>query len=429
MFSFRTCRGGARPLPGGLKDHPYGLICILAVLLIPSAASARDLVLWHAYRAAERTVLEETVSRWNRTGRGKDPKIQLLAVPYDAFSDKISAAVPRGHGPDLFIFAHDRVGDWAESRIVEPIEFWMTEAHAGRFLYKTIDSLCYKESLYGLPLAFKSTILIYNKALVPRVPKTTDELIAMGLKLTDRKSGRFGLVYTNAKLYFHAAWLFGFKGLIFDGKGSLRVSSPEARAALAFARDMGGKEGIVPPESSATLTTSLFNQGKAGMAISGPWMLGEISKELDVGLAPLPTVSATGMPAAPFLGAEGIMMSARSPQKRAAFRAMTFLASDKMAILRALRARQPVANKAAWEHPKLKADPVLSAFRKQLDTATVMPGTPKMRVIWSPYDTALEKVIGAGGDPAAALAEAEQEIRLFLAAQNGGAKNKQRESR
>ena len=411
---------------GGAK-RPFLVLCSLFLVLcslLPATAGAKELVLWHAYRADERTALEETVERWNTKARGKDPKIQLLAVPYDAFSDKISAAVPRGHGPDLFIFAHDRVGDWAESSIVEPIEFWMTDAHAGRFLYKTIDSLCYKESLYGLPLAFKSTILIYNKALVPVAPTTTDELIAVGRRLTDRKAGRFGLVYTNAKLYFHAAWLFGHGAVIFDAAGKPRVNSAEARAALSFARDMGGKRGIVPPESSATLTTSLFNQGKAGMAISGPWMLGEISKDLSVGLAPLPTVSSTGKPAAPFLGAEGIMMSARSRQKKAAFRAMTFLASDEMATLRALRARQPVANRAAWEHPKLKADPVLSAFRKQLDTATVMPGTPEMRVIWAPYDIALEKVIGSGGEPGAALQEAEQEIRRFLSAQNGGAKGK-----
>jgi len=398
------------------------LLCLLIALLTAGQASAKELVLWHAYRADERTALEETVERWNKGARGQDPEILLLAVPYDAFSDKISAAVPRGHGPDLFIFAHDRVGDWAESNIVEPIEFWMTEAHANRFLYKTINSLAYKESLYGLPLAFKSTILFYNKAMVPTPPTTTDELLAVGRKLTDRKAGRFGLVYNNANLYFHAGWLFGHGAVIFDGKGKPRVNSPEARAAISFARDMGGKKGIVPPESSATLTTSLFNQGKAGMAISGPWMLGEIAKEMDVGLAPLPTVSSTGKPAAPFLGAEGIMMSARSRQKKAAFRAMTFLASDEMATHRALRARQPVANRAAWEHPKLKADPVLSAFRKQLDTATVMPGTPEMRVIWAPYDIALAKVIGAGGEVNAALQEAEQEIRRFLAAQNGGAK-------
>ena len=403
-------------------------ILVLLALLVPSSALAKELVLWHAYRADERTALEKTVARWNDKARGQDPRIQLLAVPYDAFSDKISAAVPRGHGPDLFIFAHDRVGDWAESSIVEPIEFWMTEAHAGRFLYKTIDSLCYKESLYGLPLAFKTTILIYNKALVPTPPKTTDELMAVGRRLTDRKAGRFGLVYTNTKLYFHAAWLFGHGAVIFDKQGKPRVNSAEGRAALNFARDMGGKHGIVPPESSATLTTSLFNQGKAGMAISGPWMLGEISRDLDVGLAPLPLVSSTGKPAAPFLGAEGIMMSARSTQKKAAFRAMTFLASDEMATLRALGARQPVANREVWEHPKLKADPVLSAFREQLDTATVMPGTPEMRVIWAPYDIALEKVIGAGGEAGAALHEAEQEIRRFLAAQHGGAKGNKAEA-
>ena len=37
-------------------------------------------------------------------------QIETLAVPYQAFADRITAAVPRGKGPDLFIFAHDRIG-------------------------------------------------------------------------------------------------------------------------------------------------------------------------------------------------------------------------------------------------------------------------------------------------------------------------------
>lgn len=142
-----------------------------AALLAAAPASAKPLVLWHAYRAAERTALEATVKRWNEGDRGKDPRIKLLAVPYDAFPDKISAAIPRGHGPDLFIFAHDRVGDWAEAKVIEPIEFWMTEKHADVFIFKAIDALCYKDSLYGLPMAFKSTALYYNKALVPSPPQ------------------------------------------------------------------------------------------------------------------------------------------------------------------------------------------------------------------------------------------------------------------
>lgn len=402
--------------PGSVGIRLGPALVAVWMLAWSGPAAGRDLVLWHAYRAAEREALEQTVARWNQGGRGKDPKIQLLAVPYDAFSDKITAAIPRGHGPDLFIFAHDRVGDWAESRIVEPIEFWMTEAHVGQFLDKTIDSLCYHDSLYGLPLAFKSTILYFNKDLVPEPPRTTQDLLTVGRRLTDRAAGRFGLVYANTGLYAHAAWLFGFGGVIFDDKGRLKVLSPQALHALAFVRDLGSSTGIVPPEASGPLTTTLFNQRKAAMAINGPWMLGEIDASIRLGLAPLPVITQSGRPAAPFLGAEGIMMSARGANKRAAFRAMVYLTSDEAALHRALHARQPVANRAAWEHPRVKTDAVLSAFRAQLDSATVMPGTPEMRVVWGPYDNALQKVIQNGGSPRAALEEAEDEIRRYLAA-------------
>jgi arabinogalactan oligomer/maltooligosaccharide transport system substrate-binding protein len=383
------------------------------------AAEARPLVLWHAYRAAERTAIEATVRQWNEGARGAAPQIQLLAVPYDAFSDKITAAVPRGHGPDLFIFAHDRVGDWAESRIIEPIEFWMTEEHADQFLFKTIDALCYRDSLYGLPLAFKSTALFYNKDLVPRPPTTTDELLALGRKLTEAGAGRYGLAYDNAKLYFHAPWHFGHGGQIFDERGELRVRTPEAERGLAFAGTLGRAGGIVPPECSAVLTTSLFSQGKAAMAISGPWMLGELPASLNVGVAPLPRVSSTGRLAGPFMGAEAIMMTTHCRDKAAAFRAMTFLTSDGAAIVRALQARQPVANVAAWKDARVTRDPILAAFRRQLDSAVVMPGTPEMRVVWSPVDMALQKVISGAASPKAALVEAEAEIRRYLDAAKG----------
>ena len=410
-----------------ITRRPFLLLCALFFVLCSAGrAAAKPLVLWHSYRASERKALEETVKRWNQGARKKDPKIQLLAVPYDAFPDKITAAIPRGHGPDLFIFAHDRVGDWAESKVIEPIEFWMTEKHADKFLFKSIDALCYGDSLFGLPMAFKSTALYYNRALLPRPPKNTNELLAMGRKQTNPDEGRYGLVYDNRKLYFHAPWLFGFSGKVFDAKGVLRVNTPAARKALAFAYRMGGKGGIVPPESSSTVTTSLFNSGKAAMVISGPWMLGEIDAKIKYAVAPLPVVSGTGKAAAPFLGAEGVMMSSKCTRKAAAFRAMTFLTSDEMAVIRMLRARQPVASVAAWKDPRVKKknDRVLAAFRKQLDASVVMPGTPEMRLVWSPYDMAIQKVVTGSARPAAALKEAEAEIQRFLQMRNAGKKGK-----
>ena len=36
--------------------------------------------------------------------------VELLAVPFDAYTAKLAAAVPHAHGPDLFVDAHERLG-------------------------------------------------------------------------------------------------------------------------------------------------------------------------------------------------------------------------------------------------------------------------------------------------------------------------------
>ena len=385
---------------------------MIATLLCALLADPGTVVLWHSYRANEKDALEQAAAKWN--AQPDVPKLELLAVPYDALADKITAAVPRGHGPDLFIFAHDRIGDWAESHILEPIEFFVDEALCDRYLRKTIDALVYGDSLYGLPLAYKSAALFYNKALVTKPPTTTAELLELGRRLTDRKAGRFGLVYENVKLFFHAAWLHGFGGEVFDERGQLHVVTPAAVRALEWARLLGGPDGIVPPETSGVLLSTLFNEGKAAMAMSGPWFVGEIRPGVSYGVAPLPIVSETGRRAEPFLGVEAVLMSAYARDKKAAFRVMQYLAGDEAALLRARTARQTVANVAAYRDPRIAKDPLIAAFRQQLDDARVMPGTPEMRIAWSPYDMAIQQVVALGGDPNAALREAEQKIQAYL---------------
>src|SRR5687767_12672842 len=82
--------------------------------LAPSIADAKTTItLWHAYRGKEKQALEQVAATFNK--KQGEIEVTLVPIPYDAFPDKVTAAVPRGKGPDLFIFAQDRVGDWAAS--------------------------------------------------------------------------------------------------------------------------------------------------------------------------------------------------------------------------------------------------------------------------------------------------------------------------
>src|SRR3970282_1044504 len=89
------------------------------------------------------------------------------------------------------------------------------------------------------------------------------------------------------------------------------------------------------------------------------------------------------------------------------------------AALRAARAHQLVPNRAVWQRPEVAADPVLTAFARQLEQTVAMPGTPPMRRVWTPYERALQTVIAQGAHPGDALAAAEREVLGYLEAGEG----------
>jgi maltose-binding protein MalE len=383
------------------------LLVALVVLGCAEDTRGREVLLWHSYASAEKDALEAVAARFN--AQSPDVKLRLVGVPHDAFSDKITAAVPNGNGPDLFIFAHDRIGDWAEGKILEPIEFFVDESVADRFDRQAVNAMVYRDSLYGLPLAVKSLALFYRTDLIASPPKTTDELMTVGRALTDPAAGRFGLAYEDTKLYFHAPLLHGFGGRVFDDAGNLTIATPAAEAAARFAREL---RAIVPPEVTGTVVGTLFAEGKVAMAISGPWLVGSLKDHWKV--APLPVVTATGKPLAPFLGAEGVMMSAYARDKRAAFQVMDYLTGDGSALTRAATAGQVVPNHATYDDPQVKADEVLSAFRAQATVAVPMPSTPDMRMVWTPYDTALQAVLAQGADATATFTAAQRDVAKYI---------------
>ena len=387
----------------------------LVILLVMSACEReRAVVLWHAYNGAERDALAASAARWNT--EHPDRPVELVGVPYGAFADKLTSAIPGGNGPDLFIYPQDRIGDWADSGVIEPLEFWVDDTRADRFSDEALAAMAYKGSLWGLPVTVKSLALYYRTDLVEHAPRTTDELRALTEPM--KQQNGYAVAYANVDLYGHAPWLFGFGGKILDDNGALAIATPEAAAAMAFARDLVMK-GSAPERAEGPLVATLFNERKAATVISGPWFVSDIAAGVPWKVATLPIVSATGEYARPFLGAEGILMSARAHDKDAAFAVMDALTSDVAAIERAKLARQVVPNPHAYDDPDVAADPVLTAFRAQLAHTVAMPKGAAMRMVWSPYKTALGEVLAGRAEPGAQLLAVEREVAGYLVPRPG----------
>jgi arabinogalactan oligomer/maltooligosaccharide transport system permease protein len=387
------------------------MLCALA-LLAPSAADAQGaptITLWHAYRGAEEAALGEALVLWN--ARHPEQQVKALSLPYEAFATKLTNAIPRGHGPDVFIAAHESLGEWSIAGLVAP---WAAdEAPWGEYHPTTVDAVSYQGTRWGVPLASKSLVLFYNTALVKQAPTTTDGLIEQATALTDAGAGRYGLAYEAANFYMHAPWLFGFGGRIFDDKGELALNSKEVAASYAFAFDLVNKRRIVPEDASGALVGTLFNEQKAAFVISGPWFLGEINKDVPFALAPLPKVSATGLAAKPLLTVEAAFVSNQSPNKQQARALAVFLASDEIARIRAVRGLQPVATLKTYEHADVAAMGALAVFREQLDAAVPMPNDPRMRSVWEPANQALRQVLRGAAEPAQALSQAAFRYKIY----------------
>lgn len=375
------------------------------------AEAATELTVWHAYRGDEKAAFEKVVAQYNASQKGA--VVKTLAVPYDAYADKITASVPRGKGPDVFIFAQDRLGGWVEAgQTIEPIDFFLDDKVTAQLVPGMMPAMTYRDTVYGLPLNYKSIAMIYNTALVKTPPKTTAELVKLAKGMTDASTGRFGLAYEYSNYFFHAALMNAFGGQVFAPGPVPVIDSPQNVAAVKTMLKWYRKDGILPADPSSTLIASLFNDGKAAIVFSGPWFLGEVQDKVKYAIAPLPTVNeAGGKPMRPWLTVEGVYVSAGSAHKEAAYAFAEYLVSKDAAIVLALEGGQLPTNKAVYADPRVMKNPTLQGFRKQLDTAVPMPNYAEMTLMWSPVTTAMNKIVKGSATPEVALKEAQETVK------------------
>ncbi len=416
VLSLSACGGGDDAAPGPTAAPAGDTAAAPAATPEPtapadSAGEAISLVIWHAYRGNEKAAFEKVIGLFNDANAGQ-VSVRPLAVPYDAYADKITAAIPRGKGPDVFIFAQDRLGGWVEAgKTVESIDFYLDDETVDQMLPNMMSAMTYRDTVYGLPLNYKMVTLIYNKALVDAPPTSSGQLIEMAKGMTERASGTFGLAYTYSDYYYHSALMNAFGGRVFEEGAAPVIDNPQNVAAIEEMMRWYKDEGVLPDDPSTALITRLFNDGKAAMVISGPWFLGEVNEDVDVGLAPLPTVDAAGgEPMRPWLTIEGVYISPGSANKEAAYELSKFLVSAEAAKIFATEGGQLPTNAGVYDDPAVAADPVLSGFRQQLATSIPMPNYAEMTLMWSPVTTAMNKIVKGSASPQQALSEAQETI-------------------
>lgn len=366
----------------------FGVCLALMSLFAPTRAMAAPIRLWHAYRGDEARTLSELV-------RGHD--VELLAVPSDAYATKLAAAIPHGQGPDLFIDAHERLGDYLRQGLVAPLAL-----DGEVFAPAAVDGVTLDGRAYGLPLSQKCVALYLNDALVGEPPSFFEDLASNLVR--PLAEGEFLLAYESRSAYYHAPLLASFGARLLASDESFGFVGEGAERSLFFARELQ-ERGAVPPNADGALVTQLFRAGRAAYAISGPWLAGDLHADgLRYRVVPLPSMRATGAPMRPLLTVEAVMVSPHGASRPEVLALAKLLSSRDAAVLR-MRAARVVS--ARTDVP-LPDDEVVRGFAGAASRAIPMPTSPAMRAVWEPSERAIRKVLNGSAEPRPALEEAKR---------------------
>ena len=112
---------------------------------------------------------------------------------------------------------------------------------------------------------------------------------------------------------------------------------------------------------------------------------------------------------------EGVYVAAPSKNKDAAFDFAKYLTDVKAAKVMALEGRQSPAVKGVYDDPQVGTDPVLKAFRQQVEVAVPMPNVPEMTMVWSPATTAMNSILKKSATPKQALDSAQSAVERDVA--------------
>jgi multiple sugar transport system substrate-binding protein len=270
------------------------------------AAAPKTLTYWASNQGTsldnDKQVLQPELDKFEKqTGI----KVNLEVVPWADLLNRILAATTSGQGPDVLNIGNTWSASLQATGAFVPWDDALLAQVGGkeRFLGPSLAATgAAGQPPTALPIYGMTYGLFYNKKLfseagIAEPPKTWDELIADGKKLT--KGKQWGLAVEGASVSenAHHAFIFGQQhgSELFDATGKPQFDSPKQVAAIKQYLDLMAVHKIVNPSnaeySNGTEAVQDFTSGKAAMlmwqSIASQTKAAGMTED-DYGLAPIP---------------------------------------------------------------------------------------------------------------------------------------------
>lgn len=331
----------------------------------------------------------------------------------DGVPDKFFNAAKSGRGPDILIWAHDRLGEWADAGLLLPID--PDPAFTNRIYPKAWEGFTHRGRLWGYPIAMEVTGLIYNKALITpdQIPADLADCADLVAPLAAKNASPIMWDYNNS--YFTFGILASDGGYVFgrDAGGDydvrdIGVNAPGAVEALSAIRGLI-ENGTMPSALSYSIAEERMATGRLAMFISGPFAWANLRKSgIDFGVATIPGIH--GKPARPFVGIVGAMYNRSSPDLELAqeFLEHYLITPEGLSAMNRHVALGVPALKAYAE--TLSSDPLIAGAMQNIEAGLLMPNIPQMGAFWSAMESTLSNVTAGQESPQSALDHAAARI-------------------
>lgn len=226
----------------------------------------------------------------------------------------VSAAIA-GKAPNILVGTSDFEGsELFYQGLLVNISNYVNSSFFSQYATTALSDVTENGTVYAFPLNINGIAMIYNKELIPTPPQNTDQMIQMAKNITVISNGKMttaGVAYgldTDGGYRF-VAWQAGFGGQLFAANGMPTLNTSATVNALEFLNNLTTVYDVQPPGLTSSEWQSLFEQGHAGIIFDGPWDIEEYLTALganNVGVAPMPIISQTGLRPKPFLGSIAI---------------------------------------------------------------------------------------------------------------------------
>jgi multiple sugar transport system substrate-binding protein len=391
-----------------------------------------EITMWHGQNDIAGKVLGQLAADFNKTHSDIKVNATTGGVAADAMRQKVTTALASGAYPDIaYIFGSDLANLARSDKVldltddVKKPDFGWDDYYAPAKAATTVGG-----RVRALPALIDDLAVVYNKKAFkaagvdePAEGWTWEDFAATSKALTDHGKGTFGTAWPavgdedTVWRIWPPVWQAGGDVITKDGKVGFGGDPGEKAFSVVdrLAQD-GSVYADIKPDSDQTY--QLFNNGKIGMVVTGPWQLPDfIDAKVEFGVAPLPTFG--GDPLTISAPDTWTLFDNGDKRAKAAVEFIQWLNSpeqDARWVTQAgsLPLRKATAEQSAWKEYQEEV-PGLSVFLKGLDTARTKPTNLSYPRVSEAMGQSLVAVLLKRSSPSDALQQAVQTSEGVLA--------------